>query len=606
MPVKKISLALVTLVLSIILLLEGCNYSLPGLGQGGSIDLPKDAPVTETALWGIIQTATARSNALEFTATASPTSTVNPFREVCDWAQIVAEETTPLMELYPPNASVTVKWQLRNVGTCTWDEKYSVVFYSGEAMGAPENYALTKKVAPGEFVEILFDVTAPARNGLHSGSWKLRNPESKVIGIGDNPNASLQVKLNVGGPSVTPKPSQSPTPTATLAPLLLDRCDAVQVLSILTIPESQSMSPGVRFNAMWRLRNIGGCTWSKQYALKFESGNQLNGVSPIYLPKEVPPAGIVDVYVEMKSPNTAGEYTGYWKIVNDVNSTFGPGEDFNDPLAVSIRVIRSNTNTPLPKSATPVRSATFTFTNTPVKSNTPAATNTPGPSPTATKTPTITQTPTITSTPTETGTPTETRTPTETPTPTATATGPTRTSTSTATRTATPTRTPTPTEAMMFNFVAGAPSAVWSNNAGTFTYPGTSPNGVVQVASSVTLQNNVTYNEQSLITYPDTTGVKAFVEGLYTLPFTIQSGDRFRATLGCPNGKTGCDIWFGVECGSMSMLWAQQEYNSMDPVDVVYDLSGAAGSTTCKLRLESYGSPVEEGIGVWVNPRMMR
>jgi len=64
MPVKKISLALMTLALLIILLFGGCNYSLPGLEQGVSIDLPKDAPVTETAIWGIIQTATARANAI--------------------------------------------------------------------------------------------------------------------------------------------------------------------------------------------------------------------------------------------------------------------------------------------------------------------------------------------------------------------------------------------------------------------------------------------------------------------------------------------------------------------------------------------------------------
>ncbi len=363
---RKKSLARLLFLVSLVFFTGGCSFDIPGLTTGKSVEPGKDAQVTETALWGVIQTATARVAGPRATATPSLTSTINPYQGVCEWAEIASAEVMPALELVPPNHGLTAKWQLRNVGTCTWDEAYALVFYSGQALGAPEKYYLSRPVAPGETIDIAFPLIAPAQPGQYTGAWKLRNPDGKVVGIGDYPNGSLVAKINVGGEAVTPLPTQNKTPTPTLAPLLLDRCDAVQLMDIITVPDSRSVPPGSRFNVMWRLRNIGGCTWSRKYALQFESGDQLRGASPIYFPREVPPAGILDVYVEMRSPITAGTYTGNWKIHNDVNTTFGKGVSFNEPLVVSIQVNRSITATPIPPTRTPLP----TSTKTPVSTST--------------------------------------------------------------------------------------------------------------------------------------------------------------------------------------------------------------------------------------------
>lgn len=100
----------------------------------------------------------------------SPTATQN-----CDQAQFVADVTIPDGTLMNPGERFTKTWRLKNIGTCTWNSSYAVVFFSGEQMGGPAVQALPGNVNPGQTVDISVNLTAPLSSGSYTGYWKLRN-----------------------------------------------------------------------------------------------------------------------------------------------------------------------------------------------------------------------------------------------------------------------------------------------------------------------------------------------------------------------------------------------------------------------------------------------
>jgi hypothetical protein len=71
-------------------------------------------------------------------------------------------------------------------------------------------------------------------------------------------------------------------------------------------------SPGETFTKTWRIRNTGACTWSG-YSLVFDSGDSMNGTSPIAV-GTVSPGQEVDLSVTLTAPATNGSYRGYWRI----------------------------------------------------------------------------------------------------------------------------------------------------------------------------------------------------------------------------------------------------------------------------------------------------
>lgn len=120
----------------------------------------------------------------------------------CDRAQFVADVTIPDGMRFDPGATFTKTWQLRNIGTCTWTKSYSLVFDSGEKMGAPDSVAFTSDVPPGGTVDLtVVNMTAPGTAGRYRGYWKLKNASGGLFGIGVNANGTFWVEINVTGTS---------------------------------------------------------------------------------------------------------------------------------------------------------------------------------------------------------------------------------------------------------------------------------------------------------------------------------------------------------------------------------------------------------------------
>jgi hypothetical protein len=117
----------------------------------------------------------------------------------CDAMAFVSDVTVPDGSDYAAGATFTKTWQVRNSATCTWSTSYSVVFVSGNQMGATSPQALTASVAPGSTLDISVNMTAPSTNGSYTGYWALRNASGENFG-----SFYVQIDVTSGGTSGTP------------------------------------------------------------------------------------------------------------------------------------------------------------------------------------------------------------------------------------------------------------------------------------------------------------------------------------------------------------------------------------------------------------------
>jgi hypothetical protein len=116
-----------------------------------------------------------------------------------DVAALVSSVTIP-DGVYVTSEQPFVKtWRLRNVGTCTWTRKYTLVFVGGDAMGDKATVLLPLDVLPGKMADLSVPLKAPVAYGPYEGKWMLQNAEGERFGIGGDPATGvLFVRIVVG------------------------------------------------------------------------------------------------------------------------------------------------------------------------------------------------------------------------------------------------------------------------------------------------------------------------------------------------------------------------------------------------------------------------
>ena len=148
--------------------------------------------------------------------TARPTNTPEP----CDLAEPgnPIDVTIPDDTVMTPGQKFNKTWRLVNVGTCTWNNQYAVVWISGEQMGDSSVVFLNGLVGPGQSVDITVPMTAPKTPGSYESYWKLRNSAGVLFGIGENGENVFWVRIKVVNPTATPTATTPPSPTPTETP----------------------------------------------------------------------------------------------------------------------------------------------------------------------------------------------------------------------------------------------------------------------------------------------------------------------------------------------------------------------------------------------------
>jgi len=98
-------------------------------------------------------------------------------------SQFVADVTVPDGTPWVPHQTFNKVWRVRNTGTCTWSNAYTLTFVSGEAMTGATAVGMNKVVAPNDTVDILVTMTAPAAGGPHTGQWQMRDDKGALFGV---------------------------------------------------------------------------------------------------------------------------------------------------------------------------------------------------------------------------------------------------------------------------------------------------------------------------------------------------------------------------------------------------------------------------------------
>ena len=128
--------------------------------------------------------------------------------------------TIPDDTVMDPGKAFSKTWRLENVGSCTWTRLYSVVFFSGNSLGARYTHNFLQPVEPGQLVDITVDMIAPNDIGLFQSNWMLSDAGGELFGIGPHGDAPFWVRIEVvypKGSSPTPAPSTTPAPVIQIA-----------------------------------------------------------------------------------------------------------------------------------------------------------------------------------------------------------------------------------------------------------------------------------------------------------------------------------------------------------------------------------------------------
>jgi len=143
-----------------------------------------------------------------------------------------------------------------------------------------------------------------------------------------------------------PPPTATPVmPLPTLTPFILPTstpritpCDAAAFVKDITYPDGSVIGQEMSFTKIWRLKNVGTCTWTKSYALVFVKGDLMSGPSVEALPGSVSPGQSIDLPVTLTTPSKDGHYRGYWILRNASNILFGIGDQADGSFWVDIEV----------------------------------------------------------------------------------------------------------------------------------------------------------------------------------------------------------------------------------------------------------------------------
>jgi hypothetical protein len=113
---------------------------------------------------------------------AAPTEPPPSPTPVCyDDLDYLQDLTIPDGTIMAAGQSIDKRWQVRNSGSCNWDQRYSLRLISGDAMGSDGSVALYPARAGTEAtLQILF--TAPQEPGTYDCQWQAVNPDGSAFG----------------------------------------------------------------------------------------------------------------------------------------------------------------------------------------------------------------------------------------------------------------------------------------------------------------------------------------------------------------------------------------------------------------------------------------
>ena len=221
----------------------------------------------------------------------SPTPTPTSAPGACtDRILFVADVTVPDGTTFAPNTNFSKTWRVKNVGTCTFNINYYLVYVSGDKLGTTEQVKFTSTIAPNTTFDISVNLTSPAANGTYRGYWQLKNDKGQLFGIGAKYDKPFWVEIKVSG-GVTPVPTTpvptTPSPLGTVFDFAAEAARAAWTsgTGTLTFPGAEGDAKGFVV---------------KLDSIKMETGNTENRPSLLTFPQNINNGYIQGLYPALR------------------------------------------------------------------------------------------------------------------------------------------------------------------------------------------------------------------------------------------------------------------------------------------------------------------
>ncbi|MGB9673094.1 MAG: NBR1-Ig-like domain-containing protein [Anaerolineales bacterium] len=190
-------------------------------GETSPVNTNQNNP-TSTPL-GPTQTPTETFTATPIPPTATP---ITPTPLPCLSAKFLQDINVPPGTVFPGGTKFTKIWRVQNTGSCAWNRNFTLMWVSGDMLGAKNQVPIPGVVQPGDIVDLQIDLVAPKTDGKYKGAWMLNDNAGHVFGVGKNATDYLWVEIRVKNsstaaaksPTSTPKPANTSAPTQTKAP----------------------------------------------------------------------------------------------------------------------------------------------------------------------------------------------------------------------------------------------------------------------------------------------------------------------------------------------------------------------------------------------------
>ena len=167
------------------------------------------------------------------------------------------------------------------------------------------------------------------------GASATQEPTPDVVAVRTSAASTVEARFTLTAAAFTPTPRPTATETNTPEPeatatetqpsvavvtnaegTQVELCDSLTYVADVTVNDNTIMSPGQDFIKTWRVRNTGACPWGAGYALTYAGySNQMSGQF-IAMTEVIQPGDEVEVSVQFKAPEAAGEYLSAWSMQN--------------------------------------------------------------------------------------------------------------------------------------------------------------------------------------------------------------------------------------------------------------------------------------------------
>jgi uncharacterized protein YkwD len=179
-------------------------------------------------------------------------------------ASFVSDVTIPDNTNINQGSTFEKTWRIRNTGTCTWNDHYSMIFVNGDQMNSIASIPF-KETPPGGTLDLSVDLVAPSADGNYTGNYELHNAARQMFLIDNTRYVWVKIAVKTGAaqlPAPTGKASilipPSGTATATKSPAtgIAGNCTYTEdanlrndLLSLINAARAANSLPALKLNS---------------------------------------------------------------------------------------------------------------------------------------------------------------------------------------------------------------------------------------------------------------------------------------------------------------------------------------------------------------------